>query len=149
MPVRVRINQVEVARMMRSPDGPVVRHIEVLTRRTLNQGKRNVRVDEGTLRASLHQQVTVSADEVRGRVDTPLEYGLYLELGTGLFGPKKQVIRPVRAKALRFEVKGKKPVRGKGSRPVVFARYVRGVEGDRWLTRALEAVSPYPVRRLI
>lgn len=143
---RIRLNEAELRRLLKSPGGPVVRHIDTLCRRTENQAKRNVKVDEGTLRASISHAVRVEADRVVGRVGTGLAYGLYLERGTGIYGPKGRPIVPIRRRYLRFEVKS--GTAAKGGRPVVFAKSVRGVKGDQWLTRALKKVSPYPVRDL-
>lgn len=146
--VRVQVNQAEYRRLTQSPAGPVVRQANRIGRMTVNGAKRNVRVDDGHLRASIDHTVEVRPGRVIMRAGSPLQYGLYLEVGTGLYGPKRRVIRPVSAKFLRFEVKesaGK--VSAKGRRPVVFAKFVRGVKGDRWLTRAFEDACPYPIVR--
>lgn len=51
------------------------------------------------------------------------EVGWYLEEGTGIYGPKKRPITPVRAKALRFTINGNvvfaKSVKGMPAQPVV------------------------------
>jgi len=141
---RVRINQAELNRLLRSDTGPVVRHITTLTRRTTNAAKRRVKVDEGTLRASIQGTVRVEATRVVGRVGTPLAYGLYLHEGTGIYGPKRRPIRPIHRQFLRFEVKSGTAARGR--RRVVFAKQVRGMKGDKWLVRALQEAVPYPVR---
>ncbi|WP_210154844.1 hypothetical protein [Microbispora oryzae] len=141
------INQAEYRRLTQSPAGPVVRQAERIGRRTVNGAKRNVRVDDGHLRSTISHTVAVLPGRVLMRAGSPLDYGLYLHEGTGIYGPKHRVIRPVQAKALRFEVKeavGK--VSAKGRRPVVFALYVRGVKGDKWLVRAFKDACPYPVR---
>lgn len=53
-----------------------------------------------------------------------MRYGGYLETGTGLYGPKKQEIRPKYKKALKFPVGGGKyviagAVKGMRPRPVI------------------------------
>lgn len=141
---RIQLNQAAIDRLLRGGSGPVVQHVTTLTRRTENAGKRNVKVDEGILRASVTSAVTTSAAEVRGRVGTGLIYGLYLHEGTGIYGPRGTPIRPIHRQFLRFEVKSGTAARGR--RPVVFARQVRGVPGDKWLLRALQSSVPYPVR---
>lgn len=135
--VRVTINQAEYRRLTQARSGPVVRHADRISRRVVNQAKRNARVDEGQGRASIHHTIDVQATRVISRIGSPLTYMYWQHEGTGLFGPKRRRITPVRAKVLRFEVK---------SRPVVFAKSVAGVKGDKWLVRAFKAVSPYPVR---
>lgn len=134
---RVRINQRRLNELLRGGSGPVVRHITTLTRRTTNQAKRNVKVDNGTLRASVHGFVRVYPGQVVGRVGTPLIYGLYLHEGTGIYGPKHRPIRPIHRKYLRYQNKAGQ---------VIFAKEVRGVRGDKWLVRALRSSVPYPVR---
>jgi hypothetical protein len=145
----VQVNQREFRRLTQSPAGPVVRQADQIGRRTVNGAKRNVRVDDGHLRASIDHTIDVSSRRVTMRAGSPLQYGLYLHEGTGLYGPKRRVIRPVFAKALRFEVKSPGPggrVPAKGRRTVVFAKFVRGVKGDKWLVRAFRDACPYPVR---
>ncbi|MGK5558845.1 hypothetical protein ACSNOI_45315 [Actinomadura kijaniata] len=66
--------------------------------------------------------------------------------GTGIFGPRGTPIRPIRRRYLRFEVKS--GTAAVGRRPVVFAKQVKGVPGDKFLLRALQEVSPYPVSEM-
>ncbi|MEU4675304.1 hypothetical protein AB0F91_47085 [Amycolatopsis sp. NPDC023774] len=76
---------------------------------------------------------------------------MHLARGTGVYvgrGP----IRPRNAKFLVFKPKNMGPVRagGRGSRGgYVFAKQVKGVPPSPYLLRALEANSPWPVRRLM
>ncbi|MFB9476973.1 hypothetical protein [Nonomuraea salmonea] len=144
--MRVEVHRAELRRLTESSAGPLVRHVEALTRLTANAAKRNVRVDDGTLRASIQPTVTVTGWRIVGRVGTSLAHGWYMERGTGVYGPRGRPIRPVRAKVLRFEARNSS-VQAKGRGRIVFARQVKGVKGDRWLTRALEEVSPYRVSR--
>ncbi len=144
--VRVTINEAELRRLTQARSREIVRHVDSLGRRVANQAKRNIKVDEGTARASIFHTVDVEGTRVVTRIGSPLDYPLYLQVGTGLYGPKKKLIFPTTRKVLRFEVRSGKAARG--NRPVVFAAYVRGIKGDQWLTRALETVSPYPVRIL-
>lgn len=140
---RVTLNQAQLNELLRGPTGPVVQHVTRLCRRVTNQAKRNCPVDEGTLRASITYAVLPSPQYVLGRVGTPIEYGLYQHEGTGVFGPKGRPITPIRRQYLRFEVKS--GTAAVGSRPLVFARSVRGVPPNPFLLRALESVVPYPV----
>lgn len=145
--VRITINERNLGRLLRTKAGPVVRHVDRIMRNTRNQAKRNVRVDEGTLRASIDHTVDVQASRIIGRCGTPLAYGYYLQRGTGIYGPRGKPIVPVKATVLRFEVKERTgKVSARGRRPIVFARSVRGVRGDGWLTRAFIDACPYPVR---
>lgn len=139
--MRVTLNRAEYVRLTQSRSGPVVRHVSRLSRRVAGQAKRNVRVDTGNLRSTVHHTVDPGPTRVVGTIGSPVEYGLYLHEGTGIYGPRRRPIRPVRAKALRFTVRS-----GQGGKTVVFARQVKGVKGDKWLVRALRSAQPYPVR---
>lgn len=144
----MRVNQAEYRRLTQSSAGPVVRQADRIGRLTVNKAKQNVKVDDGHLRTTIDHTIDVSSRRVRMRAGSPLDYGLYLHEGTGLYGPKRRVIRPVSAKALRFEVKTPGPggrVPAKGRRQVVFAKFVRGVKPDKWLVRAFRDACPYPV----
>lgn len=140
---RINLNSTAMRNLLTGPTGPVVRHITTLTRRTTNKAKRNCPVDEGTLRASIQGVVVAGGNQVIGRVGTGILYGLYQERGTGIYGPYGRRIYPVRRRFLKFEVKhGKK---AKGSRPIVFAKSVRGVKPTEFLISALRDTVPYPV----
>lgn len=47
--------------------------------------KRKCPVDTGTLRRSIESKVETSDTAVTGTISTPLDYGIYIEYGTGLF----------------------------------------------------------------
>lgn len=141
--VRLNLNRSAVRELLQGPSGPVVRHVKTLTRRVTNQAKRNCPVDEGTLRASIQGFVFITPGAVIGRIGTGLEYGLYQEQGTGIYGPRHSRVVPVSRQFLRFEVKNGTAARGR--RPLVFARSVAGTPPTRFLTRALRTVVPYPV----
>lgn len=47
------------------------------------QAKMLAPVDTGNLAESIHQEVTIKADNVEGRVYTNVEYAPYVEFGTG------------------------------------------------------------------
>lgn len=58
------------------------------------EAKSNAPKDTGALRRSISSKVEVEGKEVIGTVFTPLEYGVYIEYGTGLFaesGGRKDV----------------------------------------------------------
>jgi hypothetical protein len=116
-------------------------------RQIVNAAKRNCPVDEGRLRSSINYVVTITPRRVVVNVGSPLEYAIYIHNGTGIYGPKHTPIRPVTAKALKFETpKGMGPMRpgqrraAKGRRGYVFARSVRGVPPSPFLSDALEEV---------
>lgn len=134
---RVRLDRAAMDHMLRGRGGLVDDHIGRLTRRTTTLARRNMRVDTGRARASVHGRVRTHGTLVIGRVSSPLKYTLYLHEGTGIYGPRGHPITPKNGKYLVF-----KP---KGAPNYVYARKVRGIPGDEWLVRALRAAVPYPV----
>lgn len=95
------------------------------------------RVDTGRLRAGIG--TTRIRREFRGvfvrgaRIGTRVFYGRFVHEGTGIYGPRKQLIVPKRAKALRFKPKG-----GTG---FVYVKSVKGMKPNRFLTDALPAAK--------
>ena len=71
----------------------------------------------------------VAKGELEGAVYSTSGYGGYLEVGTGLFGPKKQMIIPRTAKMLVWEGKGGK---------LIFAKAVRGRPATPYFKPALD-----------
>lgn len=79
------------------------------------------------LRNSIQAKTAAARSEIWG-----LFYGRYHIEGTGIYGPKKRPIVPVRAKVLRFVI---------GDR-VIFAKSVRGIKPNRFDQRAVERAKP-------
>lgn len=105
---------------------------------TLERSIRPANVDVGA------QSVQVRAGGVNGG-----GYAQYLEFGTGIYGPKRRPIVPVRAKALRFPAAGA-GVRLSGNLTKAqqragggwqFRRSVKGVKPIRYMSRAVATVS--------
>lgn len=92
--------------------------------------------------------------EITGRIGTRLDYGAYLEFGTGLYGPKHRVIRPTSKKALFWiwpagsakvagvSASGRKTKHTVRTFAWQYAKYVRGVRPWKWLSKAHAAVRP-------
>jgi hypothetical protein len=93
------------------------------------------RVDTGRLRASINTQRVirfVGGFRVRGaRIGTEVFYGILVHKGTGIYGPRRTPIVPRRASVLRF-----KP---RGSAIYIYARSVKGMKPNHFLTNALPA----------
>lgn len=133
-----RLDLGAIQRLLTSPQGGVVQD---LMRRGLlveTQAKRNLagiggpkRIDTGRLRASINTQVVTRDGLPAVLVGTNVAYAMYVHEGTGLYGPKHQVIRSRTAKRLRF-----KPY---GSSRYVYARQVSGMPPNRFLVNALPA----------
>jgi hypothetical protein len=129
MPVYHTLNQAEIHRIGHSPTGPVARDLLARGHRWAGAARRQVGVDSGRLRGSIGVELTRAAGELAVRVGSNVRYARWHHDGTGLYGPHKTRIRPVRARALRFVVRGR----------VVFARSVRGSRPNRFLTDTIWA----------
>lgn len=138
----VRLNNAEINRLLYSRNGPVVREVTRVANLTQQQARARLRGSTGKLAASINVTVTAQPgrQRVHARIGSTLEYAIYQEEGTGIYGPRGVPIRPKRAKALRF-----KP---RGGRGFVFAKQVRGSRAQHYLLTALRRSSPWPVRRL-
>lgn len=96
----------------------------------------------GDLRRSIRpvDAKRIGPTRVRGRVEATAPHAVYQHEGTGMFGPRRRRIRPVRARALRFvwrEAGG-----------LVFFRSVKGTPGTKYLVRAVEELLPEPPWRI-
>jgi hypothetical protein len=121
--VSVTINRNALERMLRLPGGLVYESM----RRRLNRAEAVARV---TAPGSMSEHISSSIDgrgrNIIGRLESTHPATIYVIKGT-----RPHIIRPVRAKALRFMVGGR----------VVYARIVRhpGNAPNDFLTRALRA----------
>lgn len=108
-------------------------------RRVVNAVRRECPRDEGALAASFEHISTPGVGQVTVVVGSPLHYAEYHQRGTGIYGPHGTPIVPVSASALKFRWAGpgssaNTPVE---RRPWVFAKSVRGIPANPFLTRAL------------
>ena len=141
----VRITHVysasQVKKLLTSPQGGVVKD---LIRRGLlveSAAKRNLRrsptrVNTGRLSSSINWRVV----EYRGlpavRVGTSVKYAIYVHEGTGIYGPRHRMIRPVNKRVLRWKVRGGGRKSRKG---YTFSTYSRGMKPNKFLKDALRA----------
>lgn len=139
----VRLSSAQFRAALEGPGGEVHELLLEKARRVLAEAVRLCPVDNGDLRDSLNiSPVRREGGELVVNVGTDLEYGLFVHEGTGIYGPRGDVIRPVRAKALRWTAKANvgAPGRPRFARNVVFAKYVRGVRPRPFLKEALDRV---------
>lgn len=129
--VRIEINNRFMARLLRSPVGPVAKNMLTRGRRVRDAARRNVNSRTGTLARSIEVTIVPSSDGPGARVGTSLFYARFVHDGTGIYGPTGQVIRPQRGKALKFD----------GRRGETFTPYSRGQRGTKFLERALRAAG--------
>lgn len=115
--------------------------VQDLLRRGLlveTQAKRNLggqggpkRIDTGRLRASINTQLVTRNGNPAVLIGTNVFYARFVHDGTGLYGPRHRMIRPVRRKFLRFRPHG-------GGR-YVYAKAVKGSPGNAFMRNALKA----------
>lgn len=99
--------------------------------RVMRKAKRIAPVDTGLLAASIHRRPTFTVFGPSAVVGSNVNYAILVHEGTGIYGPRGRPITAVRARAMRFTVKGGK---------TVFAISVRGTRPNRFLKNALDAV---------
>ena len=105
----------------------------------VKEAKRFAPADTGTLRERM--EAVRSGENVY--IKLPF-YGLYQELGTGIYGAQRRYITPRRARFLAWRVRAKDKKMGKypGKRAGdwVFAKRVRGVPARHFLERGFKVV---------
>lgn len=144
MPAGARLRVIhhpeELALLLTSPGGGVVKDLHRRCLNVQNQAKRNLeraprRVDTGTLRSDIHIQLLTGSGNPPtpiGRVGFNVFYGIYVHDGTGIEGPRGTYIRPRQARFLRWKNK-----RGR----YVYARKVAGMAPNPFLKDALSAAK--------
>lgn len=105
-----------------------------LTKKVQREAKKNLTPHNrtGALSASIFARVVQRAGVPIGQVGTPLKRGLWLDQGTGIYGPRGRPIVPVRAKYLRFTTRGGQ---------VVYAKSVRGIRPTKFLRNSLNVLK--------
>lgn len=123
--------------LLKSPSGGVAKDLfrrgkKIEARAKLNLERTPRRIDTGTLRSSINTQLFTLNGFPAVQVGTKIQYAIYVHEGTGIYGPKGQLIFPVNAKFLSWKKKG-------GGR--VFARFVRGMKPNPFLRDAVDAAK--------
>lgn len=132
--VTIKVNPLLVRQVLGRPNGQLARGMLQLSKKVQRQAKKNlVRHNRtGALSASIFARVIHRGGVPIGQVGTPLKYGLYLDQGTGIHGPRNRPIVPVRAKYLRFVTR---------TGQVVYAKSVRGIRPTRFLRDSLNVLK--------
>lgn len=142
-------NQAQLEQILTSPAGGVAKDLLKRGVRVQSRARRNLngatgsgprRVNTGLLRASIDVQLVLQPKDLAVRVGTGVYYALWVHDGTGLYGPKRTVIRPKQAKALVFRSKIYGAKKGKFAGRVV-VKYVRGMKPNPFLKNALSAAD--------
>lgn len=119
--------------------------LTVRANRVLNQARRDIKVDTGTARASLHIEYSKGpGGEPIARIGSNLKYVIFLHEGTGIYGPKGSYIYPKNGRFMVWPVlnnsgSGNRRYSGGSTSSYAFARRTRGMPGDPFLLRALNA----------
>lgn len=129
-----RYDMAAINSILRSPGGAVARDVERRGRNVLDEARRRVPVDRGELKASLRLEMVQRRGVPVARIGSDLYYAWWVHRGTGIYGPHRTPIVPVRAKYLRFRWR-------KRGNVLVYARSVRGMRGVPYLTESLDAAG--------
>lgn len=134
--------------MFENPRGGLGRDLQKRGERVLRRARRNLegaglsgprRIRTGRLKSSVKKELVVRPEGLSMRIGTTLYYARYVHDGTGIYGPKRRVIKPKRAKALVFRAAyGRKSGRYKG---YVVVKSVKGMKPNPFLVEALPAFS--------
>ena len=101
-------------------------------------------VRTGTLKASITYNIDKGLDSLVGIVGTNEKYAPYVEMGTGIYGPSKTMIRPKKAKILAWVSSGARPTtaagwkRAQAEGRAVFAKEVKGMRPRPFLAPAVQ-----------
>lgn len=135
-----KLNKAQIEKMLSSPQGGLAKdmlrrgiRVQARARRNLGgtTGSGPRRVQTGQLRASVAVQLRSWQGLPCARVGSNLRRARWVHNGTGLYGPRKKLITPVKAKALRW----------RGPAGPVFARSVKGMKPNPFLEEALPAAN--------
>lgn len=129
--VVIDINSKFVARLLRSPAGPLARNMLTRGNRVRREARRRINSRSGNLSRSIQVEVVVVNDGAGVRIGTDLYYARFVHDGTGIYGPSRKPIKPQSGKALAFD--------GRGGTVIVASS--RGQRGTKFLVEALRAAG--------
>lgn len=132
--VTIKVNPLTVRRVLGKPNGQLARGMLRLSKKVQRQARLNLRRHNrtGALSASIFARVVQRGDLPIGQVGTPLKRGLWLDKGTGIYGPRGRRIVPTRAKYLRWTTR---------TGQVVFASSVKGIKPTKFLRNSLNVLK--------
>lgn len=140
MGIRIRheMHPERIAVLLHSPTGGTARDMLRRGVRVQSQARRNLaggggypkRIDTGLLRSSIQVKPIIVRLAPGAWIGTNVRYSRWVHGGTGLYGPRHAVIRPLRGTYLVFTGRG-------GGK--VFVRSVKGMKPNPFLKNALVA----------
>lgn len=143
-----QFNERQLNYIVSNPQGAFAKDLKKRAARVETRAKLNLgggtgtgprRVDTGRLRQSISWQLIPSlTGSIAVKIGTNVPYARYVHDGTGLYGPRKMLIKPKTAKVLvwRSKVYGAKKGKFRGK---VVVPYVKGMKGNPFLAAALPA----------
>jgi hypothetical protein len=136
---RVRLNLPNIRWLLGSPAGPVTRRVTNYCQRAASLARTRAPVDTGELSASIGFTVTSGGLVVRGRLYASAPQAIYVHQGTGVYAGRGP-IRPRNGKYLVWTPHG--------SSTPIFAKQVRGIPPNPFLTSSMRDTVPWPVTTL-
>jgi hypothetical protein len=138
MPVSVKVN-LDLRPLVNNPASPVRRHMALAGAAVKGVAQRGAPVDNGRLRPATSNREILAYPEIRQRISSHTRYAWWVNTGTGIYGPRRRMIRPRKKGGLLRWV-------GKDG-TVRYARKVKGMRPRRYLVDAVKAVIGKTPRR--
>jgi hypothetical protein len=143
---RIVLHQAALKQLLQSPTGDVAKDLNRRAQRVQNRAKQLCPTGNGALKASITKEISINNGELVARVGSNLEYALFVHEGTGVEGPRKTPIVPVRARVLRWPVannsgRGRRRYRGGQTAGYVYSKRSKGSPPNRYLENALPAAK--------
>src|SRR5690606_18456100 len=95
--IRIDWDQAAIHQLLYGESGLVHRKVREVTERVADRCRVLAPNRDGTLRSSIRTAVRVSGTKVVGHVYSDLDYSVYVQRVTGLYGPAGRPIRPRRS----------------------------------------------------
>lgn len=128
------VNNGAIMALLRSPTGGVAQDllrrgklVETAAKKNLNSIPR--RVDTGLLRSSIQAKLVQINGTIGVRIGTTIFYARFVHDGTGLYGPRRQMIVPRTKRVLRWKSGGR----------TVYSMKSRGMRPNQFMKNALRA----------
>lgn len=129
--VRLELNQRQINRMLRSPNGLVARNMRRRGRKVQRHAQRNVNSRTGRLAGSIQVRQIMENGGPGVEVYTSLHYAMWVHEGTGIYGPRG---RPITARRPGGYLKFQGRYGG-----IVYTKSVRGQRPNPFLRDALRS----------
>lgn len=134
MEVEVKITGLtELRRDFAAAGGNADRVTKAAVSNSVNRVQSEVRKRAAHRTGTLQRSVLVYIKGLMGIVQVNEKYGIFLEQGTGIYGPEARPIRPVNAKALVFKIGGN----------VIFAKEIKGIRAKPFFAPGIKAAQSY------